>query len=170
MSAARNDGPGAGRHGPAGPSAPPRDTDQEPGQDEPGWSLPDARDGRMDTGELRRNPVTGPNAFGLGNHDGTGTGPSWRGRSGYGSYDPDDSLFDIADDRRDDGATRWSSAADPDPLGSDGRDRPSAPAIVFGRKCNCTRCRPVSSMGKLSRRFSRSQSMGTSRSPIRNPP
>jgi NAD(P)H-flavin reductase/hemoglobin-like flavoprotein len=80
----------------------------------------------MDTGGLRRNPVTGPNAFGLGTHDGSGTGPSWRGRSGYGSYDPDDSLFDIADDRRDDGSTRWS--ADADLLGSDGRDRSSAPA------------------------------------------
>ena len=106
MSAASNDGPGPGRHGLAGPSAPPLDDreaghhpDHRPAHDEPGWSLPDARDGRMDTGGLWRNPVTGPNAFGLGS---SGGAASWRGRSGYGSYDPDDSLFDIADDRRDD--------------------------------------------------------------------
>jgi NAD(P)H-flavin reductase/hemoglobin-like flavoprotein len=75
----------------------------------------------MDTGGLWRNPVTGPNAFGLGS---SGVAASWRGRSGYGSYDPDDSLFDIADDRRDDGSTTGPS---PDAY-SLGSDRPSTPA------------------------------------------
>ena len=88
MSAARNDGPGAGRHGLAGPPAPPYDTAPPPPpdraihRDEPGWSLPDARDGRLDTGELARNPVTGPNAFGLGEHGASGAQAPWRGRSG----------------------------------------------------------------------------------------
>jgi NAD(P)H-flavin reductase/hemoglobin-like flavoprotein len=135
VSAARNDGPGAGRHGLAGPPAPPYDPapPPPPGQgtdrDEPGWSLPDARDGRLDIGELRRNPVTGPNAFGLGEYGASGAQAAWRGRSGYGSYDPNNSLFDIADDRRDDASTGWSSEAYSPASGS--RDRP--PAAPRGR-------------------------------------
>jgi NAD(P)H-flavin reductase/hemoglobin-like flavoprotein len=126
VSAARNDGSDAGRHGLAGPPAPsrvpaPQRGPAPPGgtdRDEPGWSLPGARDGHLDTGGLPRNPVTGPNAFGLGDRGSSGAEASWRGRTGDGSYDPDDSLFDIADDRRDDAFS----------LPSSDRTRPGVPA------------------------------------------
>lgn len=94
MTAARNNGPDAGRHGSAGPVGPPHDA----------WATGD-RSGRG-AGALDREPEG--DLYGSsrpGPLDPPGPATPGRAPFGSGSYDPDDAVFDIADDRRDDGTS-----------------------------------------------------------------
>ncbi|WP_342663157.1 FAD-binding oxidoreductase [Actinomycetospora chiangmaiensis] len=92
MTAARNNGPDAGRHGPVGPAGPPRE-----------GPVPGDRTGNWGASALDRSVVSGQGSFGAGPFD----SPRGSGRTSQlgGAYDPDDAVFDIADDRRDDGTT-----------------------------------------------------------------
>ncbi|GAA4819890.1 hypothetical protein GCM10023201_01520 [Actinomycetospora corticicola] len=91
MTAARNNGPDAGRHGPVGPAGPPREG--RPGDAPGNWGA----------AALDRSALPGHGSFGAGPFDST-TGSGHTPQSA-GAYDPDDAVFDIADDRRDDGTT-----------------------------------------------------------------
>jgi NAD(P)H-flavin reductase/hemoglobin-like flavoprotein len=92
VTAARNNGPDAGRHGPVGPAGPPRE-----------GRVPGDQPGNWGAAALDRSAVPGRDSFGAGPFDST----PGSGRTPYsgGAYDPDDAVFDIADDRRDDGTT-----------------------------------------------------------------
>ena len=94
MTAARNNGPDAGRHGSAGPAGPHHDARAT--GDRTGWG----------SGALDRGAVGDPyGSSGAGPLDPQYSTTPGRGPLGSGSYDPDDAVFDIADDRRDDGTT-----------------------------------------------------------------
>nr|WP_308286190.1 globin domain-containing protein [Actinomycetospora soli] len=90
MTAARNNGPDAGRHGPVGPAGPPREG-RTPGEHSGNWGA----------SALDRSAVGGRDPFGAGPFDPA----AGRAHHTTGAYDPDDAVFDIADDRRDDGTT-----------------------------------------------------------------
>jgi NAD(P)H-flavin reductase/hemoglobin-like flavoprotein len=96
VTAARNNGPDAGRHGPAGPAGPPRETAEAEDRRR------HATTGGWGAAALDRGTVTGRGPSGT---EFSGTGRTGRAPDGSGSYDPDDAVFDIADDRRDDGTT-----------------------------------------------------------------
>ncbi|HEY2194219.1 MAG TPA: FAD-binding oxidoreductase, partial [Actinomycetospora sp.] len=99
MTAARNNGPDAGRHGLAGPGNPPRDAAAD--HEDRGWASTSGGWGAsaLDRGTTAGYDPSGPGPFGS-------PGPGRNDRSPRSSWpDRDDAVFDIADDRRDDGTT-----------------------------------------------------------------